>query len=285
VTNDTPAPANPETYLAVDYGETMDMIRTLTDVRFKLLALVPTVSALGVVVSKDRSVGDAIGISLIGLVATIGLAIYDLRNSQLYSAAMHRGKALEKRMLLRPSNPRPDADPEDPELASGMLAERPMTLRLAGVPIKHDRGLALVYSAAVTGWMYVLASSALALLENGVTTATPRREASATSIAIALGIAAVAGLAIGFVIGVFDRRGDENAKPESAVTAEEAEGHRSPRWVAWLVRSGKESTMSSVEARYYANQPKPTGPARKSARAQPPNGKPEAVSRHRGRNA
>jgi hypothetical protein len=254
----------PEDYLPADYGETLSMIRMLTDVRFKLLALVPTVSALGVVIAKDRSVGDAIGISLIGLVATLGLVIYDLRNSQLYSAAMHRAKALEKRMGLRPSNPRPGVDEADPAIAGGMLSERPGTLRLAGVLIKHDRGLALVYSASITGWVYILASAALALIVDGESAVSQRNEASATAVGAALGIAAVAGVAVGFIIGVFDRRGDEDQGPEPAATAEEAAGHRSPPWIARLVRSGQPSKMSSVEARYYANRPNPAGAGRTS---------------------
>jgi hypothetical protein len=248
-----------ETYLAADYSETLSMIRMLTDVRFKLLALVPTVSALGVVVAADRRVGDAIGISLIGLVATLGFVVYDLRNSQLYSAAMHRAKALEKRMALRPSNARCGVDTADPKIAGGMVSERPGTLRLAGVLIKHDRGLALVYSAAITGWVYILASSALALVVDGESAVSLRTEASATAVGAAIGLAALAGVAVWLIIGVFDRRGDKDGQPEPAVTAEEAAGHRSPRWIARLVRSGQPSKMSSVEARYHANRPSPAG--------------------------
>ena len=253
-----------ETYLAADYSETLSMIRMLTDVRFKLLALVPTVSALGVVVAADRRVGDAIGISLIGLVATLGFVIYDLRNSQLYSAAMHRAKALEKQMALRPSNPRRGVDIADPNIAGGMLSERPGTLRLAGVLIKHDRGLALVYSAAITGWVYILASSALALVVDGESAVSLRTEASATAVGAAIGIAALAGVAVWSVLGVFDRRGDKDERPEPAATPNEAAGHRSPRWIARLVRSGQPSKMSSVEARYHANRPSPAGGGRAS---------------------
>jgi hypothetical protein len=196
--------------LRLDYEQTVGVIKMLTDVRFKLLALVPTVSAIGVVVADKRTRADAIGIALIGLIATTGILIYDLRNSQLYGAAIHRAKEIEKRLRLRRSNP------GDSTVLGGLFAERSWRLRLAGVAIWHDRALAFVYAAAITGWTYVLAAAVYPIIEQCVSNgfddclseqslATP---VTSTPTPWALLIAAAAGLFTGVLVHAFDRRGD-----------------------------------------------------------------------------
>jgi hypothetical protein len=243
--------------LRLDYEQTVEVVRMLTDVRFKLLALVPTVSALGVVIAKDRSLGDATGIAIVGALATIGLLVYELRNSQLYAAAMHRAKDLEKRMGLQCSNlGAPITELANGDVAwsrGGVFEERPYTLRFVGVLVKHDRALALVYAAAMTGWVYVLSSAILPIVLEGKSLATLRGSASVDPDWLPVAIALVAGVLTALLIYVFDRRGDtrDSQRPD----------HLPPRLVSVLIHSGNTSKISTAEALRDANRP---------ARAKPP---------------
>jgi hypothetical protein len=132
--------------LQVDYQQTTDLLRTLTDVRFKLLALVPTLSGAAVaVLGHPSSSAELIAVGLLGLTATLGVLLYELRNSQLSDYALRRAQSLEG------------------ELGLGLYRERPdRALRLFGLaPVDRDRGLILVYSAALAGWSYLTAWGAL----------------------------------------------------------------------------------------------------------------------------
>jgi hypothetical protein len=132
--------------LRVDYQQTTDLLRTLTDVRFKLLALVPALSGAAVaVLGHPGSAAELLAVGLLGLTATLGVLLYELRNSQLSDYALRRAQALEG------------------ELGLGLYRERPdRALRLFGLaPVDRDRGLILVYSAALAGWSYLTAWGAL----------------------------------------------------------------------------------------------------------------------------
>jgi hypothetical protein len=136
--------------LQLDYQQTTDLLRTLTDVRFKLLALVPTLSGIAVaVLGRPSSAAELIGIGLLGLTATVGLLLYELRNSQLSDYALHRAQAIEADLGL--TSIRGGTEP------GGLFTERPgRTLRLFGfAPIDRDAGLVVVYSAALAAWTYL----------------------------------------------------------------------------------------------------------------------------------
>src|SRR5438105_5356801 len=78
-----------EERLRLDYDQTMQQLRTVTDVRFKLLAFVPTIAGAAVgLVGHPRSAAELIGIGLLGFVATLGVFLYELRNSQVLDAVI-----------------------------------------------------------------------------------------------------------------------------------------------------------------------------------------------------
>jgi hypothetical protein len=134
--------------LRLDYEHTTDLLRTLTDIRFKLLAFVPTIAGASVgLVGHPRPAADLLGVGLLGLVATIGIVLYELRNSQLYAAGLRHTRELERELGIR----------------TAVGAARPApTLRLAGlVPVHQVSGLALVYGVALAGWTYLVAWGAL----------------------------------------------------------------------------------------------------------------------------
>jgi hypothetical protein len=142
-----------EERLRLDYGETTDLLRSLTDVRFKLLALVPTLTGTAVaVIGRPRPAAELLGVGVLGLVATVGVLLYDLRNTQIYDYAVRRAGELESKLGL-----------------GGLFAERPSpTLRPFGLPpATYDHALALVYGAALAGWTYLVAWGALHALGIG----------------------------------------------------------------------------------------------------------------------
>jgi hypothetical protein len=114
--------------LRFDYERTTQLLRTLTDIRFKLIAFVPTLAAVSVgFFGRPRPAAELVAIGALGLAATFGIFLYELRNSQLFAVTAAHARELERRLELT---------------GGGMDAE--------------DRGLFLVYGAALAGWSYLV---------------------------------------------------------------------------------------------------------------------------------
>jgi hypothetical protein len=149
--------------LRLDYGQTVELVRTLVDIRFKLLAVVPTITgaAVGLVGAGQPTGAELLGIGILGLLATFGVLIYDVRNTQVYNSAVHHARALERRLGLGTDGGH--AGPAD------LLALRPLErdglLRLAS--FGQERALGLVYGVALAGWSYLVAWGALRALGAG----------------------------------------------------------------------------------------------------------------------
>lgn len=136
--------------LRADYEQTNGQIRMLTDIRFKLLTLIPTgtvvaVSVLGTTVSTET----ALVVGILGFVFVFAIAMYDLRNSQIYDAYLSRAMQLENQ--LRMPN-------------GGLYNRRPgRDVKLFGVLVWHDRALAFIYGTTLGGWVYLITYSSLNL--------------------------------------------------------------------------------------------------------------------------
>lgn len=135
-----------------EYQEISHNIRWLGDVRFRLLALVPSVSGLAVAVlaQVDRaSAAAALAVSLLGLVSTAGLLVYDLRNSEVYNALLLRVRYIERCLKLPSSGLRRNA--------VGQFGERPLP-RGEGrlLAVTHGLGLALIYGSALGLWSFAV---------------------------------------------------------------------------------------------------------------------------------
>lgn len=138
----------------LDYEKTLEHIGTLTEIRFKLLALVPlaTGAALGLTSPvKDPFAGLVLG--LMGFFVTLGIIFYDQRNSQMYAKQMHRARALEVNLQI-PSL-------IENGISGGVVGGRPQdTLMLFGkYKIWHDRGLAFIYSSSLAVWTFLASVS------------------------------------------------------------------------------------------------------------------------------
>jgi hypothetical protein len=142
-----------EDRLRLEYDRLVATFRDLTDVRFKLLALVPTVSgtAVGLLRAHERPV-ELLAVGVLGLAATLGVLVYELRNSEIRRDAGGRIGALEHELLGR--RVVDDRGERAPRLF-GVLA------------LEHSFGLALVYGAALAGWGYLVSWGALAAAHAG----------------------------------------------------------------------------------------------------------------------
>ena len=85
---------------------------------------------------------------------TVGLTIYDQRNTQIYDRIVRRGHLLERLLGFQPLQI-PHIDDIRP--VGGAFTDRPERGTLLGFKvICHDLGLSLVYAASLMGWAYVL---------------------------------------------------------------------------------------------------------------------------------
>lgn len=131
--------------LLKEYGEVSSNFRLLTDIRFKLLGLVPvaTVVAAVAAASKQEALGGmAFVVSLFGLVVVLGLITYNVRNDQLYDELVGRAADIERCLGIR----------------DGSYGFRPRAwLRLSIGPVSltlnHGNALVLIYGATVVVWL------------------------------------------------------------------------------------------------------------------------------------
>jgi hypothetical protein len=182
--------------LRLDYEQTTQYLRTLIDVRFRLLAFVPTVTGVAVaIVGQPRPAAELLGVGVLGLLATLGIFVYELRNTQISGTMIRRAAELERQLQLPSSL--------GGKSSGGLYAERPgITVQLLGfLPVSHGLGLALVYSAAIAGWSYLVAWGGLKAVD------TPRAQAAGAA------LGAVAGVIVLFEVERFHRRAGWRAEP------------------------------------------------------------------------
>lgn len=151
----------PDELQKLDYEKTLDFVHTLTDVRFKLLALVPiaTGAALGLTSSNENPMGGLV-LGALGFFVTLGILFYDLRNTQIYEKEMHRARLLELSLQIPPIG--------TDVAAGGPIGGRPKDGRrtlFQKYEIWHDRGLAFVYSTVLAVWSYLFLASCITLLD------------------------------------------------------------------------------------------------------------------------
>jgi hypothetical protein len=146
--------------LRLDYDQTSELIRALMDVRFKLLAVVPTVAVAAVgLLGSARSAAELLAVGVLGLLATVGLLLYDLRNTEILDAMLRHEQALERKLGL-------DVALEKNGLDGALSQFAPGRGRLFGlVTVGQERALGLVYGAALGGWSYLVAWGALRALD------------------------------------------------------------------------------------------------------------------------
>lgn len=138
-----------------DHTATTELYKILLDIRFKLLTFVPTVTtvAVGVLASnKQQQIvekGTTLFVGGAGLLMSLAIIVYEIRNSQIHDRAVHRIKHLERLLGFTPSYAGISS--------RGMYQERGTGNRFIGLFIvQHDRALSVVYGVAVTLWTWLL---------------------------------------------------------------------------------------------------------------------------------
>jgi len=138
-----------EERLRLDYEQTLETYRQLADIRFKLLAFVPTLSgvAVALLTNTDLHGTEKVALGAIGFVVTLGIVLYDQRNTQFYNGAISRAQHLEDELGLK----RFESDDH-----GGLFGSRDdhSKRRFLALPIKHDLGLALIYSVVLGAWIF-----------------------------------------------------------------------------------------------------------------------------------
>ncbi len=152
--------------LLADYQWTNEQIKLLTDIRFRLLAFVPPAVTITVALLQTPLLGSAqihplimAGVGVLGFRVTLGIILYDLRNSQLYNALVHRAMLIERELKIRRlagvlAAASMSRDPGE-NLYGGIHAHRPMSFgRFLGFSISHNSALSIVYGTVLAVWIY-----------------------------------------------------------------------------------------------------------------------------------
>ncbi len=192
--NKTGSDKNSEQY-KLDYDKTFEQYKLLADIRFKLLAFVPTLTSIGVALLNVSNIEAeaAFALGLVGFFATWGIILYELRNSTLYDVAIGRAARLEASLGFKrfyhtgvltdedqkyggvltervkidlntksgdPKNNKDNVRKGNTQIPSDEIG-RKLKQRFLGMDTIHDKGLSLVYGSALGAWMYVIVSSLL----------------------------------------------------------------------------------------------------------------------------
>ncbi len=124
------------------YKEINTNWRTLADIRFKLLGLLPTISIVAIIALFTGAGGHLTPflqsiVSLLGFAVTIGIFMYDMRNSQLYDYLISRSRRIEFELGIH----------------TGQHLGRP---KARWFVIKHDVATGIIYIATIISWVVVI---------------------------------------------------------------------------------------------------------------------------------
>lgn len=138
------------TALLQEYGEVRSDFRSLTGIRFQLLAFLPIAAGTVAALRKDFEGVAEFGLSLFGLIVTVALLTYNERNNQLYNDLVGRAAAIERSLSL------PD----------GAFANRPgpwLAFQVGNLEWKVDHGsaISLIYLSSVALWLFGVLSPLL----------------------------------------------------------------------------------------------------------------------------
>lgn len=203
------APSNHEVEkLLADYRETVAAWRWYADTRFKLLGLVPVGTAIAVGLLSTELGFPSMLIAGVGFVTTVGLMLYDIRNTMMHDAAIHRAKKLETILSLPYTNGLGHAP--------GLLGERPRgRATVLGLSAYHDGALRIVYSITLAAWAGLLVRSILAVLNDVLEPPWPALEVDRTVADSWQWLAALAAAVLVFALAHRSMRKEEEAMRRS----------------------------------------------------------------------
>jgi hypothetical protein len=142
-----------------EYAEVASNFRLLTDIRFKLLALLPIAAGAATALVKagggrnGAAEARALALSIFGLAVTVALATYNDRNDQLYDRLVGRAASIERQLGL----------------PGGAFANRPTPWFAVRLPfrlswsVNHRTPVTWIYGAAGALWIASAYSATLQL--------------------------------------------------------------------------------------------------------------------------
>lgn len=144
--------------LRLDYEQTTQHFMMLADTRLKLVVFVPALSALAIAfLAFTARPGTEFVIGILGLVMTVVIALYGLRNAKAYDAIVERGRALEKKLDM-PSF-------TEGKQTGGIFNEKPANLKLLGqIEVHHKLGFGLLYAVVFGAWVHRVIESMLGVI-------------------------------------------------------------------------------------------------------------------------
>lgn len=169
--------------IKVDYEQTLATYRMLADIRFKLLAFVPTISGAAIALLSSKTAQTqpqtTLVISLLGFLVTLGIAFYDLRNSEIHDQMVTRAGFLERVLQFPVLHGR-----------EGHMKQRPKSSRyLFNIyRIWHDRALAIIYGTVLGAWLFPFCYALFSVVGGA-------RQSAAWASAVIAGLAAMAFIA------------------------------------------------------------------------------------------
>ncbi|MDR7081040.1 hypothetical protein J2X01_000309 [Arthrobacter ginsengisoli] len=151
--------------------------RMLTEVRFKLLALLPTISALALfaIVSPAGALADAntpvrVAAAGFGFFITLGIWIYDRRNDELYNELISRARRAEFELGIDTGvfrgRPKPRAIRKGNIQVHVRLVPLAKRLKLIKSPkdpisvINHGIAVQIIYGSVLAAWVLAGVSAA-----------------------------------------------------------------------------------------------------------------------------
>jgi hypothetical protein len=143
--------------LLKEYGEVSSNFGRLTDIRFRLLGLIPVATLIGAITEAskhDLSAADFV-VSLFGLAVVLGLMTYSVRNDQLYDELIGRAADIERSLGIR----------------DGSFGFRPrpwlrLPLGCCGWKMDHGRALIVIYGATAVVWLTGVLAPAIEFLQS-----------------------------------------------------------------------------------------------------------------------
>jgi hypothetical protein len=136
--------ANQLSRLPDEYKEVVTQFRALTDIRFKLLALLPLGTVATIFLSKDSRLIVDPAIAAFAFVATISIATYNKRNDQHYDELVGRAAQIER----------------DHGVFHGAFTQRPRTWLCYGrIRVEHRWPLGLLYASTAALWAYLFVNA------------------------------------------------------------------------------------------------------------------------------
>ena len=145
--------------IKIDYDNTVAYIFHLSDIRFKLLGMLPIATGITFALTNTTESINSLVLGVLGLLVTIGILFYDQRNTEIYDGLIGKARRLERKMKIEKS--------QMSECYGGTFKNRSERGRkfLGIFQMWHDKALAIIYATVIWVWLFIIISSCIKIFE------------------------------------------------------------------------------------------------------------------------